>query len=104
MEREYTRGNRRERTVREKNREEKQVNRHLQLFVKQLTASICCAMVVWGMCNVKVPKINSYADALGNALRYETDLTGIKEKGIAIGQWIKERFSNNDKKDEIIEQ
>jgi len=104
MEREYTGRNRRERRAGEETKEEKQVGKHIQLFAKQLTAAICCGMVVWGMCSVRVSKINDYADALGRALRYETDLTQFKEKGAAIGQWIKERFWDNEQKDETIKQ
>ena len=92
MERESTIKNRRETRNREVSVEDKQPGKHLQLFVKQLTASICFAMVVWGMCNVKIPKINGYAEALGIALRYETDLSVVKEKGTAVAEWIKERF------------
>lgn len=96
MERESTVRNRREIRKREAVNEEKQPGRHLQLFVKQLTASICFAMIVWGMCNVKVPKINGYADALGAALRYETDLSVAWEKGTEVAEWIKERFAKEE--------
>lgn len=101
MERENVVRNRRETRNREVVNEEKQPGKHLQMFVKQLTASICFAIVVWGMCNVKIPKINGYADALGVALRYETDLSVIKEKGSEVAQWIKERFAKEEEENTI---
>lgn len=59
-----------------------------KLILKQTSASLLCLAVVLGMHNASSPHLNGYADALGKALRYETDISAL----LQIGDTVKERF------------
>lgn len=52
-----------------------------QLLLKQTAAALICTALVWGMQNMDSPKINDYADALGRALRYESNLSSLAQTG-----------------------
>lgn len=55
-----------------------------RLFLKQTAASLVCIICILGIHHAPQKSLSGWADALGNALRYETDLSFLSE--------LKERF------------
>ncbi len=70
-------------------------NKLFHLILKQISACICCGIVILSMNSITNQRLNDYADALGNALRYETDISSIKNIYSNILKWFDERFSNS---------
>ncbi len=50
---------------------------------RQGLAAGLCFLLVFGMNQADNPRLKGYASALGNALRYESNLTALQEKGSA---------------------
>lgn len=71
-------------------------NRFFSLFLKQTSAAVICALLVWCMHTLPVPRFRQWMDALGRALRYESDLTDIKETGAYLINWISQKISSDD--------
>ncbi|MEE1012884.1 MAG: hypothetical protein U0L92_01025 [Clostridia bacterium] len=67
-----------------------------QLLLKQTAAVLICTALVWGMQNMDSPRINSYADALGRALRHESNLTSLAQSGAELKSRIIDLFSPNE--------
>lgn len=59
------------------------------LIIKQIIATAICFAFVLGMQNCQNSVISSYADALGRALKHNTDW---KYSVDSVGKWIKEQF------------
>lgn len=49
------------------------------LLIKQSAAAIICTGILFAMHSMPNPAISRYADALGNAMHSESDLTPLKE-------------------------
>lgn len=64
-----------------------------QLLLKQTAAALICTALVWGMQNMTSPQINGYADALGRALRHESNLSTLAQTGEAFKNKILDLFS-----------
>lgn len=62
------------------------------LFLKQTAAAVVCAAVVYGMHAAKTPGINRCAEALGRALRYESDLSIFSDAGESLSRWLRSKF------------
>ena len=72
-------------------------SRFFPLLLKQTAAAVVCTLLVWCMHTLPVTRLNQWMDALGRALRYESDLTDVKETGTYIINWFSELFSPTDK-------
>lgn len=51
----------------------------LQLLLKQTAASLICLLLVFGMHHSSLPFLRDCADALGTALRFESDLSVLSQ-------------------------
>ena len=61
-----------------------------KLLLKQTAAALVCSGILLGMHYADMPRLNAYTTALGNALRYETDLSFLQD---AL-QWFQELLPN----------
>lgn len=50
-----------------------------RLLLKQTAAALVFSFAAIGMQSVPLPRVSQCADALGRALRYETDLSAVRE-------------------------
>ncbi len=50
-----------------------------RLLLKQTAAALVFSLAAVGMQGVPLPRVSQCADALGRALRYETDLSAVRE-------------------------
>ena len=50
-----------------------------KLFLKQTAAALLCSTILLGMHYADIPRLNAYTAALGNALRYESDLSFLQD-------------------------
>ena len=69
-----------------------------KLFLKQTAAAIVCAAVVWGMHSAQAPRLNRGAEALGRALKHESDLSGLQKAGQDFSGWFRAKFAPEDQK------
>lgn len=51
-----------------------------RLFLKQFLAAAIFTLVIYGAANSSLPFLNNCADALGRAIRYETDFIKLKDQ------------------------
>lgn len=66
-----------------------------RLFLKQTAASLVCMLCVLGIHHAPSKPLSDWTDALGNALRYETDLSFLSE--------LKERFISSEEPETLPE-
>ncbi len=64
-----------------------------RLFAKQTLTALVCAVVILGAHHMADEPFSGYTDALGQALRFETDLTALKDSGAGVLDWLHNRFS-----------
>ena len=67
-----------------------------RLILKQTIAALLCFCIAFGMHNTNSSPFRSYADALGRAMRYESDFGNLIQLGEEITDKLKTVFSSHE--------
>ncbi len=67
----------------------------LRMMLKQTIAALLCFSIAFGMHNATSSPLRSYADALGRAMRYESDFGKLIQLGEQMTDKLKTVFSSH---------
>lgn len=72
------------------------IKNFLRQLIKQTVAALLCLLIALGMHSAKSTSVRAYADALGRAMRHESDFSKLVQIGGEMTDKLKGLFSHHE--------